>query len=137
MSYKELEFKEEDVFLVTGGAGFIGSNLCQALLEKNCKVKCLDDLSTGKQENVDLFLEYPNYEFILVGNENKIKETLTEDKHIANIKIHHAEDIITGDDEPVRAVRRKKDASMVVCARLVKDKEAAPTSEVDRRRAAA
>lgn len=64
MSYKELEFKEEDVFLVTGGAGFIGSNLCQALLEKNCKVKCLDDLSTGKQENVDLFLEYPNYEFI-------------------------------------------------------------------------
>lgn len=73
---------------------------------------------------IDAAPNYPNYEFILVGNENKIKETLTEDKHIANIKIHHAEDIITGDDEPVRAVRRKKDASMVVCARLVKDKEA-------------
>ena len=39
-------------FLVTGGAGFIGSHLCEALLEKNHKVLVIDDLSTGRYENV-------------------------------------------------------------------------------------
>ena len=38
--------------LVTGGAGFIGSNLCEALLEKNNKVVCLDNYATGKKQNV-------------------------------------------------------------------------------------
>jgi UDP-N-acetylglucosamine 4-epimerase len=64
MGYENITFEKETVFLVTGGAGFIGSNLCEALLNKGCKVKCLDDLSTGKEENVDLFLENSNYTFI-------------------------------------------------------------------------
>ena len=38
--------------LVTGGAGFIGSNLCEALLEKENKVVCLDNFATGKRDNV-------------------------------------------------------------------------------------
>ncbi|MCQ2418706.1 MAG: SDR family oxidoreductase [Clostridia bacterium] len=64
MGYTELIFPENTTFLVTGGAGFIGSNLCEAILKLGCKVRCLDDLSTGKQENVDLFLGNPNYTFI-------------------------------------------------------------------------
>lgn len=63
MGYRHLEFPEKSLFLVTGGAGFIGSNLCEAILSMGYRVRCLDDLSTGKQENVDLFLDHPNYEF--------------------------------------------------------------------------
>ena len=64
MGYKNVVFPAGTSFLVTGGAGFIGSNLCEALLKAGCRVRCLDDLSTGKQANVDLFLGQPGYEFI-------------------------------------------------------------------------
>ena len=63
MGYSEVKFDKDSVFLVTGGAGFIGSNLCEAILKLGYKVICLDNLSTGKQENVDMFLEHPNYTF--------------------------------------------------------------------------
>ena len=64
MVYKELKFEKDSVFLVTGGAGFIGSNLCEAILDMGYHVVCLDNLSTGKRENVDLFINHPRYTFI-------------------------------------------------------------------------
>jgi UDP-N-acetylglucosamine 4-epimerase len=64
MGYENITFEKSSVFLVTGGAGFIGSNLCEVLLDKGYKVRCLDDLSNGKQANVDLFIDNPNYTFI-------------------------------------------------------------------------
>ena len=50
--------------LVTGGAGFIGSHLCEALLGNNNKVTCLDNLYTGNKENIKNLISNPNFEFI-------------------------------------------------------------------------
>lgn len=50
--------------LVTGGAGFIGSNLCEILLARKNQVVCLDNLSTGKKENIKEFIDNPNFQFI-------------------------------------------------------------------------
>lgn len=64
MGYQNVTFSKNAKFLVTGGAGFIGSNLCEAILRLGYKVRCLDDLSTGHQENVDLFTDNSSYEFV-------------------------------------------------------------------------
>lgn len=64
MGYKDLKFEKDSVFLVTGGAGFIGSNLCEAILDMGYQVRCLDDLSTGKQENIDFLQGRDGYTFI-------------------------------------------------------------------------
>ena len=50
--------------LVTGGAGFIGSNLCEKLIEKNHHVTCIDNLSTGKLDNISKLIELDNFEFV-------------------------------------------------------------------------
>lgn len=50
--------------LVTGGAGFIGSNLCEDLLQNNNEVICLDNLVTGKMHNIQHLLTKPNFTFI-------------------------------------------------------------------------
>ncbi|AUS06238.1 SDR family oxidoreductase [Pseudotamlana carrageenivorans] len=50
--------------LVTGGAGFIGSNLCETLLTNQINTICLDNFSTGKRENITPFLDDPNFKFI-------------------------------------------------------------------------
>jgi len=50
--------------LVTGGAGFIGSHLCQKLIGEGFRVICLDNLITGRKENVSGLLGNPNFEFI-------------------------------------------------------------------------
>ena len=50
MAYKHLKFPENSLFLVTGAAGFVGSNLCEAILDMGYRVRALDDLSTGKDK---------------------------------------------------------------------------------------
>ena len=50
--------------LVTGGAGFLGSHLCESLLNKGHTVICADNLSTGQKSNIDHLLAYEKFEFI-------------------------------------------------------------------------
>jgi len=52
--------------LVTGGAGFIGSHLCDLLVDKGYKITCLDNLLTGSKKNIEHLMENPNFEFIEV-----------------------------------------------------------------------
>ena len=59
--------------LITGGAGFIGSNLCEYFLNKNYKVVCLDDFSTGHKKNISEFLNHKN--FILIEGDIRNFET--------------------------------------------------------------
>ncbi len=51
-------------FLVAGGAGFIGSNICEYLIKSGARVRCLDDLSTGKMENIIKLCENENFTFV-------------------------------------------------------------------------
>ena len=76
------------IILITGGAGFIGSNLCQALLDKDNKVVCLDNFATGKRENIEEFLKDPNFTLI-VGDIRKLEDCLKATKDVDYV-LHHA-----------------------------------------------
>ncbi len=53
-------------FLVTGGGGFIGSNIVKRLLSKGHKVRVIDNFSTGKRENLATFMNNPNFQLFEV-----------------------------------------------------------------------
>lgn len=62
--------------LITGGAGFIGSNLCEHFLEKGAKVRCLDNFSTGHRHNIEDFKDNSNFTLI-EGDIRSIKDCNT------------------------------------------------------------
>lgn len=59
-----LDKLQNKTVLVTGGAGFIGSNLCETLLSNNIKTICLDNFATGKKENIQPFLKDKNFKLV-------------------------------------------------------------------------
>ena len=64
MSFEQLTFPKDSVFLVTGGAGFIGSNIAEALLNMGYTVRVLDNLSTGHIENIQQHMDNPRFTFL-------------------------------------------------------------------------
>lgn len=61
--------------LITGGAGFIGSNLCKAFLKEGHEVRCLDNFATGKIENLlPLLQQYPEQFQLIVGDIRKLED---------------------------------------------------------------
>lgn len=81
MGYKNLKFEEGSTFLITGGAGFIGSNLAEAILEMGYRVRVLDNFSTGKRGNIERFKDNPN--FLLI--EGDIRDIETCEKAIEGV----------------------------------------------------
>ncbi len=72
--------------LVTGGAGFIGSHLCEFLLEKSHKVICIDNLITGNKNNIQHLLQNKNFTFIHhdVTNFISVQEQIDLVMHLAS-----------------------------------------------------
>jgi UDP-glucuronate decarboxylase len=67
--------------LITGGAGFIGSHLCDSLLQRGDAVVCLDNLFTGSMRNIRPLLNHPNFQFI----EHDVREPLEIEGNIDRI----------------------------------------------------
>ena len=76
------------IILVTGGAGFIGSNLCETLLVKGNKVVCLDNFATGKRENLEELLNDSNFTLI-EGDIRKLEDCLKATKDVDYV-LHQA-----------------------------------------------
>jgi UDP-N-acetylglucosamine 4-epimerase len=74
--------------LVTGGAGFIGSNLCEEILQRNNQVVCLDNFATGKRENITPLLENKNFTFI-EGDIRNLEDCLVATKGVDYV-LHQA-----------------------------------------------
>ena len=74
--------------LVTGGAGFIGSNIIEKLLTQNNKVTCLDNFATGKRKNVEPFLKNSNFK--LIEGDIRNLETCREATKDIDIVLHQA-----------------------------------------------
>jgi len=72
-SNNKYSFEKDSSFLVTGGAGFIGSNLVEKILDLGYKVRVLDNFSTGKKRNIEEFLDNSNFELM----EGDIRELVT------------------------------------------------------------
>ena len=64
MGFQNLKFPEGRTFRITGGAGFIGSNICEALIGMGYTVRCLDNLSTGHIENITPLMDNPRFTFL-------------------------------------------------------------------------
>ena len=64
MDSQQRELLRSSTVLVTGGAGFIGSNLCEALLNLGTKVVCLDNFATGKLENLSAIIDHPDFKLV-------------------------------------------------------------------------
>jgi UDP-glucuronate decarboxylase len=58
------EFSQSRRVLVTGGAGFIGSHLCERLLETGCDLLCVDNFFTGTRRNIEHLLDHPRFEIL-------------------------------------------------------------------------
>jgi len=81
-------YSDNQIVLVTGGAGFIGSNLCDALLEKGFSVRCLDNFSTGKRENIAHLLDHERFE-LLEGDIRDVETCIASCKDVS-VVFHQA-----------------------------------------------
>ena len=82
---RNLDFDFDKTILVTGGAGFLGSWICDILIKQGSKVICLDNLASGLQSNISHLFREPNFKFI----KHDIAKPIYSDENI-NIVMHLA-----------------------------------------------
>lgn len=120
-------------YLITGGAGFIGSHLSERLLEKGDRVVLLDNLSTGSMENIRHLKSSPNLEYHLDGIENR--QLLAELVDDADVIVHFAAAVGVKliVESPVRTIETNVNGTQMVLEAACKKKKLvliASTSEV-------
>jgi UDP-N-acetylglucosamine 4-epimerase len=88
MDNYKLKFLQDSKFLVTGGAGFIGSNLVERILELGYQVRVLDNFSTGKEENIREFIGHSRFS-LMKGDIRNIEDCQEACKNVDFI-LHQA-----------------------------------------------
>lgn len=83
-----MEKQGKEILLITGGAGFIGSNLCEYFLLQDYAVRCLDNFSTGHRHNIAPFLNHPN--FTLLEGDIRNLEDCQKAAASVDFVLHHA-----------------------------------------------
>lgn len=92
-------------FLITGGAGFIGSHLAERLLKDGHRVTALDDLSTGRTENLSAVLSNPNFQLVRdsVQNDTTVNTLMAQVDAVFHLAAAVGVQLVL--DEPVRTIR--------------------------------
>lgn len=93
-NYKENSSQNVKKILVVGGASFIGSHLCDALLAQGLSVLCLDFLNTAKQKNIESFKNNPRFKIIKESllSEKEIKDKVDYIVHVAGLDLSYKKD---------------------------------------------
>jgi len=119
--------------LVTGGAGFIGSHLCEAYLERGDEVHVLDDLSTGSIDNISHLRWHPRFDYTIDSVHHKAVTAELVDDCDAVIHLAAAVGVKLIVESPVRTIKTNVHGTEVVLAAADKKKKKvliASTSEV-------
>jgi UDP-glucose 4-epimerase len=120
-------------YLITGGAGFIGSHLSDELLSRGERVQVLDDLSTGSMDNVRHLKGHPRFDYLIdsAANPRAVAELVDEADMIFHLAAAVGVDLVV--ESPVRAIETNIHCTEVVLAQANKKKKpvfVASTSEV-------
>lgn len=120
-------------FLVTGGAGFIGSHLCEELLQRGDHVHVLDDLSTGAIENIGHLKGEPGFSYTIdsADNGSLVAELVDEADAVYHLAAAVGVELIV--ESPVRTIETNVHCTEIILAQAAKKKRPvfiASTSEV-------
>lgn len=120
-------------YLITGGAGFIGSHLCEQLISEDNKVFIIDDLSTGSIENIDHLKSHPNfhYEIDSITNESLLAELIDRCDIVIHLAAAVGVKLVV--ESPVRTIQTNVTGTELVLKHANKKKKKvliASTSEV-------
>lgn len=107
-------------FLLTGGAGFVGSHLCEILLSEGHSVQVLDDLSTGSVENINPFKINPRFAYVIdsVMNERLLAELTDQADVVFHLAAAVGVKLIV--ESPVRTIETNVHGTELVLAQAVK-----------------